>query len=53
MFLEDCKYVIKEKKMPEYVTNNDEKNSDYSDEENSSEENSFEQVLVSFLRKYF
>ena len=37
--------------MPEYVTNNDEKNSDYSDEENSSEENSFEQVLVSFLRK--
>ena len=40
VFLEECRYVVKEKKMTEYLTDeiedSDEKNSD---EENSNEEN--------------
>ena len=49
LLLEECKYVVKEKKMPEYITDNieispnasDEKNSDneYSNEENVNEGN--------------
>ena len=36
MFLEECKYAIKEKKMPEYITNGIEIFSD-SDREDSDE----------------
>ena len=44
MFLEECKYVVREKKIPEYITNDIEIYSDSgregSDEEISNEENS-------------
>ena len=47
VFVEECKYVAKEKKMPEYFTNDIEISSDSdredSDEENSNEENSDEE----------
>ena len=43
MFLEECKYIVKEKKMPEYITDDIEISSESdredSDEENSNEEN--------------
>ena len=39
MLLEDCKYVVKEKKIPKYIVDNIEISSD-SDRENSDEENS-------------
>ena len=43
VFLEGCKYVVKEKKMTEYITDNKEiysdSDSEDSDEENSNEEN--------------
>ena len=44
-FLEECKYIVKERKMSEYITDNTEISSDDSDrgdynEENSDEENS-------------
>ena len=48
MFLEECKYVVKEKKIPKYIidhieisSDSDEENSDKEtyDEENSGEEN--------------
>ena len=39
MFLEECKYAAKEKKMPEYITDDIEISSDGSIEENSNEEN--------------
>ena len=39
MFLEECKYFVKEKKMPDYITYNIEISSDDSDKENSNEEN--------------
>ena len=48
MFLEECKYLIKEKKIPKYITDNaeipfdsDRENSDKesSDEKNTDEEN--------------
>ena len=46
VFLEQCKYVIKEKKISKYITDNRETSSDSegenSDEENSDEENSNE-----------
>ena len=38
VFLEECKYVVKEKKIPKYIIDNIEISSD-SDEENSDEEN--------------
>ena len=38
MFFEECKYVVKEEKMPEYITDNIEISSD-SDREDSVEEN--------------
>ena len=40
MFLEECKYVVKEKKTPEYITNETDISSD---EENSNEESSAEE----------
>ena len=39
MFLGKCKYVTKEKKMLEYITDNTEISSEGSDEETSNEEN--------------
>ena len=40
-FLEECKYAVKEKKMPKYMLSPDEENFDKvnSDKENSDEEN--------------
>ena len=38
MYLEECKYVVKENKMPEYIIDNIEFSFDNSDEENSDEE---------------
>ena len=48
MFLEEYKYDGKEKKMPEYITNDisfdnfDREDSDYSESENSNEESNCE-----------
>ena len=39
VFLEECKYVVKEKKKSKFITGNIENSSDDSDEENSNEEN--------------
>ena len=39
VFLEECKYVVKEKKMPEYITDDIEIYSDDSHRQNSNEEN--------------
>ena len=38
IFLEECKFVVKEKKMPEYITDDIETSSDDSDREDSDEE---------------
>ena len=50
MFLEECKYVVKEKKILEYITGDIEISSDSdkqdSDEENFSKENSDEGNLI-------
>ena len=43
VFLEECKHVVKEKKMPKYITDNMEISSDDSDKEDSNEENSDEE----------
>ena len=47
VFLEECKYVIKGKKIPKYIIDNTEISSDTdrenSDEENSDEKNSSEE----------
>ena len=42
MFLEECKYFVKEKKIPEYIIDDREISSD-SDREDSDEENSDEE----------
>ena len=42
MFLEECKYVVKEKKIPKYITDDIEISSNDSDKENSNEEDSDE-----------
>ena len=42
LFLEECKDIVKEKKMPKYIIDDIEFFSD-SDEENSDEENSYEE----------
>ena len=43
VFLEECKYVVKEKKIPEYITEDIELSSDGSDRQDSNEENSDEE----------
>ena len=43
MFLEECKYVVKEKKMTEYVNDEIEFSYDDSDREDSDKENSDEE----------
>ena len=45
MFLEKCKYVVKEKKMPEYITDDIEISSD-SDREDSNEEILMKKILM-------
>ena len=40
VFLEECKYIVKEKMMPENITDDIEISSDVSDRANSYEENS-------------
>ena len=46
VFLEECKYVVKEKKMPKYFTDKEEisRDEENSDEENSSKETSGEEI---------
>ena len=46
VFLEECKYVLKEKKTSKYVTDDIEISSDDSDKENSDEENSNEENYI-------
>ena len=62
VFLEECKYVVKEKKIPKYIiddieisSDSDEENFDkeISDEENSDEENSDEENLNHFFDFFF
>ena len=43
VLLEECKYVVQEKKIPEYITDGTEISSDDSDEENSDEKTSNEE----------
>ena len=43
VLVEECKYAVKEKKMPEYITNDIEISSDNSGREDSDEEISNEQ----------
>ena len=43
VFLEECKYVVKEKKISEYIIEDIELSSDGSDRQDSNEENSNEQ----------
>ena len=43
VFLEECKYVVKEKKMSKFITDNKEISSDDSDIEDSDEVNSDEE----------
>ena len=57
MFLEECKYVVKERKIPKYITNDIEICSD-SDRENSNkkksdEEKSDEEKLDEKLSNFF
>ena len=40
MILEECKYIVKEKKVPEYISDSIEISSDYSGQENANKENS-------------
>ena len=43
VFLEECKYIVKEKKMPEYISDCIKISYDDSDREDSNEENSNEE----------
>ena len=49
VFLEECKYVVQEKKMPEYITDKIEISSDNPDEESSDEENSYSRMCLGFI----
>ena len=52
VFLEDCKYVVKKKKIPKYIIDDLEISSD-SDEKNSNEENSDQKIVENFqIKKY-
>ena len=57
MFLEQCKYVVKEKKMSQYIFDDIEISSvsdkENSDEENSDKENSNEESSNDFDEEYF
>ena len=43
VFLEECKYIVKEKEMPEYISDGIKISYDDSDREDSNEENSNEE----------
>ena len=43
MFLEECKHVVKEKKMPKYIADDKKTSSDDSDRKDSDEKNSDEE----------
>ena len=45
MFLGECKHVVKEKKMPEYITDKIENFSDDSDRDDSDEENQIQKFF--------
>ena len=45
VFLEECKHVVKEKKMPEYITDDIQNSSDDSDREDSDEKYSNEECI--------
>ena len=53
MFLEECKYIVKEKKIPEYIIDDIKISFDFdrenSDEENSGQENLMKKIL---MKKY-
>ena len=53
MFLEECKYIVKEKKIPKYIIDDIEISFD-SDRENSDEENSGKENLMKkiLMKKY-
>ena len=46
VFLEECKYVVKERNIYDYITDNIETSSDDSDREDSNEENYEKKNLV-------
>ena len=46
MFVEECKYGVKQEKMPEYITDDIEISSDDSDRKNSDEEISDDKNLL-------
>ena len=50
VFLEECEYVVKVKKMSEYITGNIEISSDDSDREDCDEENSHKENLMKDIR---
>ena len=61
VFLEECEYVVKEKKIPNYIIGNVEispdsdrenSNEENSGEENSNEENSNAKILMKKIKKY-
>ena len=49
VILEECKYVVQEKKKPKFITDNIEISSVDSDEENCNEENSNEKIKYKIL----
>ena len=52
MLLEECKYVVTEKKMRKYIID-DIKNSSDSDREDSDEENYIKKILIKKIKKIF
>ena len=54
VFLEECKYIVKEKKIPKYIIDNIEISFDFdrenSDEQNSGKENLMKKIL---MKKYW
>ena len=46
VFFEGCKFVVKEKKMPEYITDDIEISSDHFDREDSDEQNFDEENFI-------
>ena len=58
MFLEECKYIFKEKKMFKYIIKDievsyNESDKEDSDEENSNEGNSDEEIILCIFRNFF
>ena len=53
MFLEECKHVVKEKMMPEFITDEIENFSDDSDRDDSDEENQIQKFFLKKCQKLF